>query len=99
MGGQVFVITGVCLCLQVWVDRYMFMIPGVCDCRCMYIGKGSIFVFAGVGGQVDFIRGAALGSDGLGKPILAMPSTTRHGESKIVKFIKEGTCASKMKQV
>ena len=53
----------------------------------MYIGRGSIFVFAGVGGQVDFIRGAALGSDGLGKPILAMPSTTRHGESKIVKFI------------
>ena len=23
VGGQVFVITGVCLCLQVWVDRYM----------------------------------------------------------------------------
>ena len=48
-------------------------------------------LYSGVGGQVDFIRGAALGSDGLGKPILAMPSTTRHGESKIVKFIKEGT--------
>ena len=56
-------------------------------------------MITGVGGQVDFIRGAALGSDGLGKPILAMPSTTRHGESKIVKFIKEGTCASKVKQV
>ena len=62
------------------------------DSRCM-------FLFTGVGGQVDFIRGAALGSDGLGKPILAMPSTTRHGESKIVKFIKEGTCASEVKRL
>ena len=55
-----------------------------------------VFVFVGVGGQVDFIRGAALGSDGLGRPILAMPSTTRHGESKIVKFIKEGRCVQQV---
>ncbi|KAA0194688.1 hypothetical protein HAZT_HAZT001602 [Hyalella azteca] len=44
----------------------------------------------GVGGQVDFIRGAAVGRDGLGKPILAMPSTTSRGESKIVPFVKQG---------
>jgi acyl-CoA hydrolase len=46
--------------------------------------------FSGVGGQVDFIRGAARSRDGLGKPILAMPSVTNKGESKIVPFIKEG---------
>lgn len=46
--------------------------------------------FAGVGGQVDFIRGAAVGRDGQGKPILAMPSTTSRGESKIVPFLKQG---------
>ena len=44
----------------------------------------------GVGGQVDFIRGAALGLDGLGKPILAMPSVTGKGQSKIVPFLKQG---------
>lgn len=44
--------------------------------------------FSGVGGQMDFIRGAAL-SDG-GKPIIAMGSTTRKGVSKIVPFLKEG---------
>lgn len=48
------------------------------------------FIFIGVGGQIDFIRGAAMGKDGLGKPILAMPSTTNKGESKIVPFIKQG---------
>ncbi|XP_064649750.1 4-hydroxybutyrate coenzyme A transferase-like [Lineus longissimus] len=47
-------------------------------------------MFSGVGGQVDFIRGAALGQDGLGKPIIAMSSTTKKGESKINPFIKEG---------
>ncbi|XP_067941816.1 4-hydroxybutyrate coenzyme A transferase-like [Watersipora subatra] len=46
--------------------------------------------FSGVGGQIDFLRGAALSSDGLGKPILAMPSTTKNGKSKIVPFIQEG---------
>ncbi|XP_045107334.1 4-hydroxybutyrate coenzyme A transferase-like [Portunus trituberculatus] len=47
-------------------------------------------MYSGVGGQVDFIRGAAVGRDGLGKPILAMPSTTSRGESKIVPFLKQG---------
>lgn len=44
--------------------------------------------FSGVGGQMDFIRGASL-SEG-GKPIIAMPSITRHGETKIVPFLKPG---------
>lgn len=44
--------------------------------------------YSGVGGQVDFIRGAAL-SEG-GKPIIAMASVTSKGESKIVPFLKQG---------
>lgn len=47
-------------------------------------------VYSGFGGQVDFIRGAALGLDGKGKPVLAMPSTTKKGESKIVPYLKQG---------
>ena len=39
---------------------------------------------------MDFLRGAALSLDGLGKPILAMPSTTTRGESKIVPILKPG---------
>lgn len=45
-------------------------------------------IFSGVGGQMDFIRGAAL-SDG-GKPVIALTSTTRKGESKIVPFLRNG---------
>ncbi|ACD91515.1 MAG: acetyl-CoA hydrolase/transferase family protein [Chlorobium limicola] len=44
--------------------------------------------FSGVGGQMDFIRGAAL-SDG-GKPIIAIPSTTKKGDSRIVPHLKPG---------
>lgn len=44
--------------------------------------------YSGVGGQMDFIRGASL-SEG-GKPIIAMPSVTGSGESKIVPFLKKG---------
>lgn len=44
--------------------------------------------YSGVGGQMDFIRGASL-SEG-GKPIIALPSTTRKGISRIVPFLKEG---------
>jgi len=39
---------------------------------------------------MDFIRGAALGIDGLGKPIIAMPSLSEDGESKIVPELKPG---------
>ncbi|MBX7169555.1 MAG: hypothetical protein K1X72_01285 [Pyrinomonadaceae bacterium] len=45
-------------------------------------------MYSGVGGQIDFIRGASL-SEG-GKPIIALPSTTAKGQSKIVPFLKEG---------
>ena len=44
--------------------------------------------YSGVGGQMDFIRGAML-SEG-GKPIIALPSVTNKGESKIVSFLKHG---------
>lgn len=46
------------------------------------------YQFSGVGGQMDFIRGASL-SDG-GKPIIALSSATKKGESKIVPFLKQG---------
>ncbi|WP_345241704.1 acetyl-CoA hydrolase/transferase family protein [Nibrella saemangeumensis] len=46
------------------------------------------FQYSGVGGQMDFVRGASL-SEG-GKPIIALPSVTKKGESKIVPFLKEG---------
>ncbi|MGX5816899.1 acetyl-CoA hydrolase/transferase family protein [Chitinophaga lutea] len=46
------------------------------------------YQYSGVGGQMDFMRGAAL-SDG-GKPIIALPSTTKQGRSKIVPFLQKG---------
>ena len=45
-------------------------------------------MYSGVGGQMDFIRGATL-SDG-GKAIIALPSVTRKGESRIVPYLKQG---------
>jgi len=47
-----------------------------------------MYQYSGVGGQMDFIRGASL-SEG-GKAIIAMPSLTTKGISKIVPFLKEG---------
>ncbi len=44
--------------------------------------------YSGVGGQMDFIRGASL-SEG-GKPIIALPSVTSRGETRIVPFLKTG---------
>ena len=44
----------------------------------------------GVGGQIDFIRGAAQAEDGLGKPIIALHSATNKGETKIVPTLKNG---------
>lgn len=49
------------------------------------IGK---YQYSGVGGQMDFIRGASL-SEG-GKAIIAMPSVTNKGISKIVPYLREG---------
>lgn len=45
-------------------------------------------MYSGVGGQMDFIRGPALSDDG--KAIIALPSITKSGESRIVPFLKKG---------
>jgi acyl-CoA hydrolase len=45
-------------------------------------------MYSGVGGQMDFIRGASL-SEG-GKAIIALPSVTKHGISRIVPTLKPG---------
>jgi 4-hydroxybutyrate CoA-transferase len=45
-------------------------------------------LYSGVGGQMDFIRAAAL-SEG-GRPIIVLPSTTHAGESRIVSHLKPG---------
>jgi len=46
------------------------------------------YQYSGIGGQMDFMRGASL-SDG-GKPIIALPSVTSKGISRITPFLKEG---------
>ena len=46
------------------------------------------YQYSGIGGQMDFMRGASLSEDG--KPIIAMPSTTSKGLSRIVPYLKEG---------
>ncbi|WP_019677086.1 bifunctional acetyl-CoA hydrolase/transferase family protein/GNAT family N-acetyltransferase [Arsukibacterium perlucidum] len=45
--------------------------------------------YSGIGGQVDFSRGASMSSGG--KPIIALPSTAKNGTiSRIVPHIREG---------
>ncbi len=44
--------------------------------------------YSGVGGQMDFVRGASLSEHG--KPIIALPSITTKGISRIVPFLKPG---------
>jgi len=44
--------------------------------------------YSGVGGQMDFMRGAALSYGG--KPIIALPSRTAKGVSRIVPVLKPG---------
>lgn len=44
--------------------------------------------YSGIGGQMDFMRGASL-SEG-GKPIIALPSVAKNGSSRIVPFLKQG---------
>jgi acyl-CoA hydrolase len=48
--------------------------------------------YSGVGGQMDFIRGAALAESG--KPIIALNSITSKGESKIVPYLKQGAAVT-----
>lgn len=45
-------------------------------------------IISGVGGQIDFMRGASLSENG--KPILAMTSQTQKGISRIVSNLKSG---------
>jgi len=47
------------------------------------------FFYSGIGGQVDFIRGASRGKDG--KPIIAIPSTAKNGTiSRIAPMLDPG---------
>lgn len=46
------------------------------------------FQYSGIGGQMDFMRGASLSENG--KPIIALPSVTSKGMSRIVPFLKQG---------
>ncbi len=45
-------------------------------------------MYSGVGGQMDFVRGASLSKGG--KAIIALPSVTKRGESRIVPYLKQG---------
>jgi acyl-CoA hydrolase len=45
-------------------------------------------IFSGVGGQMDFIRGASISENG--RPIIALPSRTGRGESRLVPALKAG---------
>ena len=45
-------------------------------------------IYSGVGGQMDFVRGASLSPGG--RPIIALPSVTGRGESRIVPFLHPG---------
>lgn len=45
-------------------------------------------MYSGVGGQLDFVRGASQSKGG--KAIIALPSITKNGESRIVPILKPG---------
>lgn len=46
------------------------------------------YQFSGIGGQMDFMRGASLSQGG--KPIIALPSVTRKGISRITPMLQQG---------
>lgn len=46
------------------------------------------YQFSGIGGQMDFIRGASLAERG--KPIIALPSLSSKGHSRISPLLKQG---------
>ena len=50
------------------------------------------YQYSGVGGQMDFMRGAALSIGG--KPIIALPSRTAKGVPRIVPFLKQGAAVT-----
>ena len=76
----------ICINAALQVDFYG---QAVSDC----IGKRQ---FSGVGGQVDFVRGAALAEDG--KAIITLPSTAKLSDgtviSRIVPFLDEGAAVT-----
>lgn len=45
-------------------------------------------MYSGIGGQMDFVRGASLSPGG--KPVIALPSTTRKGRTRIVPYLQQG---------
>ncbi len=45
-------------------------------------------LYSGVGGQMDFIRGAGLATEG--RAVIALPSMARAGQSRIVSSLREG---------
>ncbi len=45
-------------------------------------------MYSGIGGQMDFIRGAGLAAEG--RAIIALPSQASNGQSRIVPFLHEG---------
>lgn len=50
------------------------------------------YQYSGVGGQMDFIRGASLSQGG--KPIIALPSRTAKGVPRIVPYLKQGAAVT-----
>ena len=50
------------------------------------------YQYSGIGGQMDFMRGAALSQGG--KPIIALPSATSKGISRITPFINQGAAVT-----
>lgn len=58
--------------------------------------------FSGVGGQVDFVRGAAMSLDGKGKAVIAMPSVANKKDgtmvSKITPYIDHGAAVTTSRQ-
>ena len=46
-------------------------------------------MYSGIGGQMDFVRGASLAEDG--RAVIALPSTAMDGrQTRIVPFLKQG---------
>ncbi|XP_067140106.1 4-hydroxybutyrate coenzyme A transferase-like [Centruroides vittatus] len=52
------------------------------------------YIYSGLGGQADFLRGTAESLDQKGKPILVLHSRTSKGEAKIVPHLKPGSAVA-----
>jgi acyl-CoA hydrolase len=50
-------------------------------------------IYSGVGGQPDFVRAAQASFDGRGISVIALPSTTSKGHSRIVPILQPGAGA------